>query len=50
MATSSLEEGVTSTNHSLMKDVWCSSYRKYAPGDTALEWLEKDGREGGKGL
>jgi hypothetical protein len=33
-----------------VKDGWCWSYRKYAPGDTVLEWLEKNGREGGKGL
>ena len=33
---------------------WCLSrcwwYRKYAPGDTVLEGLEKDAREAGRGL
>jgi len=29
---------------------WCWWYRKYAPGDTVLEGLEKDVREAKKGL
>ena len=28
-------------NHELVKDGWCWWYRKYAPGDTVLEGLEK---------
>jgi len=47
MATSSLEGAVTSANHLLVKDGWCWSYRKYAPGDAVLEGLEKYGGEGG---
>jgi micrococcal nuclease len=35
----------TNLNHSLVKDGWCWWYRKYAPGDTVLEWLEKETRE-----
>jgi len=35
-------------NHALVKQgLW---YQKYAPRDTALEGLEKDAREGRKGL
>jgi micrococcal nuclease len=37
-------------NHTLVKDGWCWWYRKYAPGDTVLEGLEKDARETRKGL
>jgi endonuclease YncB( thermonuclease family) len=37
-------------NHMLVNDGWCWWYRKYAPGDTVLEGLEKDVREGPKGL
>jgi endonuclease YncB( thermonuclease family) len=37
-------------NHSLVKDGWCWWYRKYAPGDTVLEGLEKEAREARKGL
>jgi endonuclease YncB( thermonuclease family) len=37
-------------NHILVKDGWCWWYRKYAPGDTVLEGLEKEAREGRKGL
>jgi endonuclease YncB( thermonuclease family) len=37
-------------NHELVKDSWCWWYRKYAPGDTVLEGLEKKAREAKKGL
>ena len=40
----------TNVNHTLVKDGWCWWYRKYAPGDTALEKLEKEAREAKKGL
>jgi endonuclease YncB( thermonuclease family) len=40
----------TNVNHELVKDGWCWWYRKYAPGDTVLEGLEKEAREGRKGL
>ena len=40
----------TNVNHTLVKDGWCWWYRKYAPGDTVLEGLEKDAREAKKGL
>jgi micrococcal nuclease len=40
----------TNVNHTLVKDGWCWWYRKYAPGDTVLEGLEKEAREGRKGL
>ena len=40
----------THVNHTLVKDGWCWWYRKYAPGDTGLEGLEKEAREGRKGL
>src|SRR5215467_5702625 len=40
----------TNVNHTLVKDGWCWWYRKYAPGDTILEGLEKDAREAKKGL
>ena len=33
-----------------MKQGWCWWYRKYAPGDTVLEGLEKDAGEAKKGL
>jgi hypothetical protein len=39
-----------SLNQELVKPGWCWWYRKYAPGDTTLEWLEKEAREGNKGL
>jgi Staphylococcal nuclease homologue len=42
--------GVTLRTHTLVKDGWCWWYRKYAPGDTVLEGLEKDAREAKKGL
>ena len=37
-------------NQELVKQGWCWWYRKYAPGDTVLEELEKVAREGKKGL
>ena len=40
----------TNVNHTLVKDGWCWWYRTYAPGDTVLEGLEKEGREAKKGL
>jgi endonuclease YncB( thermonuclease family) len=32
-------------NQELLKQGWGWSYRKYAPGDTVLERLEKDARD-----
>ena len=40
----------TNVNQELVKEGWCWWYRKYAPGNTELEQLEKDAREGKKGL
>jgi micrococcal nuclease len=40
----------THVNHVLVKDGWCWWYRKYAPGDTVLKGLEKEPRDGRKGL
>lgn len=40
----------TNVNRELVKEGWCWWYRKYAPADTVLEGLEKEAREGGKGL
>jgi micrococcal nuclease len=40
----------TNVNHTLVEDGWCWWYRKYAPGDTVLEGLETEAREGRKGL
>ncbi len=40
----------TNLNQELVKQGWCWWYRKYAPGDTVLEWLESDAREARKGL
>ncbi|RPH76888.1 MAG: hypothetical protein EHM80_13685 [Nitrospiraceae bacterium] len=37
-------------NQELVKQGWCWWYRKYAPGDTLLEGLEKEAREAKKGL
>jgi micrococcal nuclease len=34
----------------LVRQGWCWWYRKYASGDTVLEGLEKEAREGRKGL
>ena len=31
----------TNVNQTLVEDGWCWWYRKYAPGDTLLEGLEK---------
>ena len=39
-----------SLNQELVKQSWCWWCRKYAPRDTALEGLEKEAREGRKGL
>ena len=39
-----------SLNQELVKQGWCWWYRKYAPGDTVLEELEKSAREAKKGL
>jgi endonuclease YncB( thermonuclease family) len=40
----------THVNHELVKNGWWWWYRKYAPGDTVLEGLEKEAREARKGL
>ena len=40
----------TNVNHELVKQGWYWWYRKYAPGDTVLEGLEAEAREGRKGL
>ena len=40
----------TNANQTLAKDGWCWWYRKYAPGDTGLEGLEREAREVRKGL
>jgi len=40
----------TNVNQELVKQGWCWWYRKYAPGDTVLEGLENEAREGWKGL
>ena len=40
----------TNVNHELVKEGWCWWFRKYAPGDTELEKLEKDARDSKKGL
>jgi len=40
----------TNVNQTLVEDGWCWWYRKYAPEDTVLEGLEKEAREGKKGL
>jgi endonuclease YncB( thermonuclease family) len=37
-------------NQELVKQGWCWWYRKYAPGNTVLEGLETEAREGRKGL
>jgi endonuclease YncB( thermonuclease family) len=37
-------------NQELVKQGWCWRYRRYAPGDTVLEGLEKEAREARKGL
>jgi micrococcal nuclease len=40
----------TNVNQTLVEDGWCWWYWKYALGDTVLEGLEKEAREGKKGL
>jgi len=40
----------TNVNHTLVKDGWCWWYRKYAPGDTMLEGLERGARESREGV
>ena len=40
----------TNINYELVKAGWCWWYRKYAPGDTVLEGLEKDARDAKKDL
>lgn len=40
----------TNVNHTLVKEGWCWWYRKYAPRDLVLEGLEREAREGRKGL
>jgi micrococcal nuclease len=40
----------TNVNHTLVRDGWCWWYRKYAPGDTVIEGLEKGARKDKKGL
>ena len=37
-------------NQERVKQGWCWWYRKYAPGNTVLEELEKDAKEARKGL
>jgi endonuclease YncB( thermonuclease family) len=34
----------TNVNQTLVEDGWCWWYRKYAPGDTVPEGLEKEAR------
>ena len=40
----------TNVNYTLVRDGWWRWYRKYAPGDTGLEGLEKEARVAKKGL
>jgi len=40
----------TNVNHTPVKEGWCWWYRKYAPGDTVLEGLEKNARDARIGL
>ena len=40
----------TNVNQELVRQGWCWWYRKYAPGDMAIEGLETQAREGRKGL
>ena len=49
LATVMLPDG-RNLNHELVHDVWYWWYRKYAPGDTTLEGLEKGAREARIGL
>ena len=39
-----------SLNQELVKQGWCWWYRKYAPRDTVLAWLEHEARASKKGL
>ena len=39
-----------SLNRELVKEGWCWWYQKYASGDAVLEELEKEARDGRKGL
>ena len=39
-----------SLHQELIKQGWCWWYRKYAQGDSELERLEQDARDGKKGL
>ena len=40
----------TNVNYTLVKEGWWWWYRKYGPGATVLEGLEKEAREAKKGL
>jgi endonuclease YncB( thermonuclease family) len=40
----------THVNHMLVKDGWCWWYRKYALGNTVLEQLEENAKEGKIGM
>lgn len=40
----------TNVNQALVNDGWCWWYRKYAPGNTVLEGLEREARERKRGL
>jgi endonuclease YncB( thermonuclease family) len=40
----------SNVNHTLVKEGWCWWYQEYAPGDTALDGLEKEAQEAKKGL
>ncbi|MDO8355524.1 MAG: thermonuclease family protein [Nitrospirota bacterium] len=44
-----LPDGIN-LNQELVKQGWCWWYRRYAPGDTVLEGLENEAREGRRGL
>ncbi len=40
----------TNVNYMLVREGWCWWDRKYAPGKRKLEGLEKEARDGKKGL
>ena len=40
----------TDVNHTQIKESWCWWFRKYVPGNTVLEGLQKEERERRKGL
>jgi len=40
----------TNVNQALVSDGWCWWYRKYVPGNTVLEGLEREARERKRGL